>query len=106
MKKKRAMSASRDDYSIKLTGVEVGDAKMYGARYREVTPYFSYSSTFVGTLANTPLSDMFIWCVDAFGPTDLPYKSTPAPSLRWYYYNNKFLFRRDDDLTLFLLKWQ
>lgn len=104
MKKKRAMSASRESYEVELTGVEVGNAKMYGAKYHTIIPYFNYNSI-SGYNYNSSLTDIFIWCLETFGDTDLSKNSTPAPGMRWYYFANRFLFRQDGDLTLFLLRW-
>lgn len=49
-------------------------------------------------------NEMVEWCVEAYGPT--PRDGVWTPSARWYINNAKFWFKKESDLTLFLLRWQ
>jgi hypothetical protein len=47
---------------------------------------------------------MMQWMIDMFGPTAKDGVWTPEQ--RWYANNAKFWFRNEQDMLLFLLKWQ
>ena len=77
------------------------EGRVFGARYYTVQPLF-------GADAHTWFAKewymMEEWCVETFGPT--PVDGIWTPGSRWYANNAKFWFRKEEDRTLFLLKWQ
>lgn len=44
------------------------------------------------------------WCHSTFG--ERPYNEWPTSSDRWFVNNSAFWFRNNDDLLMFLLRWQ
>jgi hypothetical protein len=80
--------------------IERSEGHVYGTRYWTVHPVLQpvhYSESKVW-------NDMMAWMVETFGPTSKDGVFTP--SQRWYANNAKFWFRNEQDLTVFLLRWQ
>ncbi len=71
----------------------VDEGRVYGARYYTAHPT---------TGANW--NDMMTWMIDTFGPTSAD--GVWSPGYRWYANNARFWFRNQEDLTVFLLRWQ
>jgi hypothetical protein len=44
------------------------------------------------------------WCHSTFG--ERPYNEWPTSSSRWFVNNSAFWFRNNDDLLMFVLRWQ
>lgn len=79
--------------------ITITKSKWNGAAYSIADPYIpSWDID-----ANQAVwKDLESWCEQTFGPVGDPW--TPAAD-RWYYNGGKFFFKRDSDLTLFLIKW-
>lgn len=77
----------------------IGTGTVYGKRYHTVAPPYSL-----------PWTLMRQWCEENIGPGNVHRiwgeEKAPEPAQGWYENNAKFWFRDEEDLTLFLLRWQ
>ena len=75
----------------------LGHGTVYGAQYYTVAP----------PMAGVSWREMEAWCEATFGAStgSIWGGGTNAPGERWYQNNAKFWFRKEKDLTLFILKW-
>jgi hypothetical protein len=83
--------------------LELDEGRVYGARYWIVRPVSGWDPNGDWGGIDT-WNKMVEWCVETFGPT--PKDGVFTPSYRWYVNNAKFWFRNEQDMLLFLLKWQ
>jgi hypothetical protein len=81
--------------------IERSEGRVYGARYWTVHPVLQPG--YYGD-SNVEWNSMMQWMIDMFGPTAKDGVWTPEQ--RWYANNAKFWFRNEQDMLLFLLKWQ
>jgi hypothetical protein len=72
--------------------LELGEGRVYGARYLTVHPENSWQ-----------WNEMMDWMVTTFGPSACDGVWTPG--MRWYANNAKFWFRNEKDLNWFVLRW-
>jgi hypothetical protein len=75
------------------------EGKVFGARYYTVGMKTEFYFE-----PNNLWNDMMAWNVRTFGTS--PREGVFEPNGRWYANNAKFWFRNEEDLTLFVLKWQ
>ncbi len=80
--------------------VERSEGRVFGARYWTVHPVIEPAWNTEPKAWN----EMMAWMVETFGPTAKDGVFTPGQ--RWYVNNAKFWFRNEQDLLLFLLRWQ
>ena len=71
----------------------VEEARWHGCRYQLVKPGHERTATWY---------ELETWCKNSFGTAGDPFKPV---SCRWYYNNGKFWFRKDSDLSMFMLRW-
>jgi hypothetical protein len=92
----RQMAKDIDDELLMTTmgwhKLELGEGRVYGARYLTVHPSNSWQ-----------WNEMMDWMVTTFGPSACDGVWTPG--MRWYANNAKFWFRNEKDLNWFVLKW-
>jgi glycerol kinase len=81
----------RDIFSTKLERIEVSETKLHGARIYSAKPIGGW------------WIEMELWCTERFGPPGTIWNETIE---RWYMNDQKFFFRNEQDLTMFLLKWR
>lgn len=83
--------------------IERSEGRVFGARYWTVHPVISWD--LAGDWGNIDSwNKMMEWMVETFGPTADDGVFTPGQ--RWYANNAKFWFRNEEDLLVFLLRWQ
>ena len=83
--------------------LELNEGRVFGARYWIVKPVPSWDPA--GDWGGIETWDRMVeWMVETFGPT--PKDGVWTPSCRWYVNNAKFWFRNEQDMMLFLLRWQ
>ena len=92
-----ARSRSPQPLNMKLI---CDEGKVFGARYYTVNPVFEY---WWGTEPKE-WNKMVEWCVDTYGPS--PSDGLWTPGARWYVNNSKFWFRKIEDRSWFMLRWQ
>lgn len=80
--------------------IERSEGRVFGARYWTVHPVIDPEWNTEPRAWN----EMMAWMVETFGPTAKDGVFTPGQ--RWYVNNAKFWFRNEQDLLLFLLRWQ
>ena len=83
--------------------LKIDQGTVYGARYYTVQPLGW--GWFEGEVR---WAEMMTWTVSTFGPSHgsiWAENTAPNPGERWYVNNSKFWFRKEEDLTLFVLKW-
>ena len=78
--------------------LELGEGKVYGARYYTVRP------------VGGSWADMEQWCTETFGKDGGAIwghdpKKAPLPNERWYMNNSKFWFRNLKDRDWFVMRW-
>lgn len=73
----------------------ISESKWHGCRYQVV-------ELEQHTLWQINWNELDDWCKTTFGNPGDPWKPV---SCRWYYNNGKLWFRKDADLTAFVLKW-
>ena len=104
MFKKRAMA--RDKLTSGLNSrmkLSISEGRVYGARYLTVLPIIGWDMQ-QGNWDNiSDWSSMEDWCKEQFGPT--PVDGVWTPNARWYMNDAKFWFRKEADLSWFLLRW-
>ena len=87
--------------------LELGEGRVYGARYHTVSPIFDWELT---SVEHATWRTIMEWCVENYGTAgsvwELSEVQVPLVAHRWYANNAKFWFRNQEDLTLFVLKWQ
>jgi hypothetical protein len=82
--------------------LDLSEGTIYGARYWTVKPEISWDIH--GDWGNIhSWQQMIEWCVETFGPT--PEDGVWTPGARWYSNNAKFWFRKEQDRTMFVLRW-
>ena len=72
--------------------LELGEGRVYGARYLTVHPSNSWQ-----------WNEMMSWMIETFGPSSVD--GVWTPNMRWYANNAKFWFRDEKDRTMFILRW-
>lgn len=72
--------------------LELSEGRVYGARYLTVHPGNGWH-----------WNEMMDWMVTTFGPSAVD--GVWTPNMRWYANNAKFWFRKEEDLTMFILRW-
>ena len=80
--------------------IDRSEGQVYGARYWTVHPILQP----VHYGDSVEWAAMMSWMVETFGPTAKDGVWTPEQ--RWYANNAKFWFCNEQDMLLFLLKWQ
>lgn len=70
--------------------MKLGETRHLGLRYYTVEPPYGWSI------------NAQEWCKQTFGKMGNVWNTTPD---RWYANNAKFVFRKESDRTLFLLRW-
>jgi hypothetical protein len=79
--------------------ITIGQTKWNDAAYNTAEPYLPSWNI---DADQATWEDLESWCQRSFGPAGDPWKPTAD---RWYYNSGMFFFKRDSDLTLFLIKW-
>jgi hypothetical protein len=79
--------------------ITIDKTKWNGADYNIADPYLRSWNIDAN---EATWNDLESWCQQTFGPVGDPWEPTAE---RWYYNGGKFYFKRDSDLTLFLIKW-
>ena len=81
-------------------GMSVSTGTVYSVPYHTVQPLFgAHAATWFGS----EWRDMENWCTEVYGRPSLDGFWTPGR--RWYVNNQKFWFREESDLTMFILRW-
>lgn len=79
-----------------IQDLELGEGRIYGARYYTVRP------------VGGNWLDMETWCTETFGQGSRSLwgeKTAPEPAQRWYMNDRKFWFREVKDRDWFILRW-
>jgi hypothetical protein len=83
---------------------KVDEGRVYGARYYTVEPVVDFP------LFNVPWYEMIGWVEETFGPSEgsiwFDKNVAPEAGQRWYANNSKFWFRKEEDRSWFILRWQ
>ena len=74
------------------------EGRVYGSRYHTVQPLYLFHSEM------NYWKLMEDWCSETFGHTSAD--GVWTPNMRWYMNNSKFWFRKEADLSWFMLRWQ
>jgi hypothetical protein len=82
-----------------VSDLVLSEGRVYGARYYCVEP------------VGGNWREIEDWCINTYGASTGSIwaqeidKSTPLVNERWYANNRKFWFRKEQDRTLFIMKW-
>jgi hypothetical protein len=80
--------------------LKIDEGRVYGARYHTVQPNYRADTQ---TWFRKEWDAMVEWCVEVYGPT--PKDGVWTPNSRWYVNNAKFWFRKESDMTMFIIRW-
>jgi hypothetical protein len=70
---------------------KIEEARWHGCQYYHIKPKW-----------NVYAEDMLNWCIECFGPPGDAWSNNVE---RWYANSGGFFFRKEYDLTIFLLRW-
>ena len=79
--------------------ITISESKWNGSSYNVVDPYLRSWDVDENEVTWRRLEE---WCEQSFGPRGDVWRPTAE---RWYCNDGKFFFKRNSDLTLFLIKW-
>ena len=86
-----------------MPNLKTQEGRMHGARYYTVEPPMRWELDADDWGGINTWEQMTHWCQTTFGPT--PDDGVWTAGARWYANSAKFWFRKEEDFTLFLLRW-
>jgi hypothetical protein len=97
---KSIVARSRSPQPLNME-LKCDEGTVYGARYYTAQPI---QLDYLYGQSHTEWNNMIKWCVDTYGPS--PSDGIWTPGARWYVNNAKFWFRKIEDRSWFMLRWQ